>query len=87
MDSPEVSRLVVDAVHRLSGRPWVFASGVLEGAPLRIGDRVTIESDQATLAATVETVELHGRPGLVTIAVAGDLAYAVKPGSVISRRV
>lgn len=86
MDSTTESRLVVEAVHRLSGRPWVFVSGSLEGAPLGIGDLVTIESDHGTLAATVETVELHGRPGLVTIAVAEDLGSAVKPGSVISRQ-
>ncbi|MFG1953050.1 hypothetical protein [Micromonospora sp. NPDC048830] len=79
------SRLVVEAVHRLSGRSWVFATGALEGAPLRIRDAVTIESDQGGLAGTVEAVELHNRPGLVTIAITSDLAHAVKPGFVISR--
>jgi hypothetical protein len=35
-----MSRLTVERTFRLSSRPWLLVTGVLDGGPLRIGDHV-----------------------------------------------
>jgi hypothetical protein len=80
-----MSRLVVDRIDRISRRPWLFLSGRLEGEPLRIGDELTLASDDAApLTATIRAIEFHTRPGVTTIAVDDSLSDLVKVGTVLS---
>jgi hypothetical protein len=76
------SRLVVERVDAVPGRPWVFVSGQLTGDPLGVGDSVTIAyGDRASVAATIRTIELHTRPGITTVAIDADLRDSVGPGA------
>ncbi len=78
------SRLVVEAVHKLSGRPWIFVSGTLEGGVVRIGDPVVVRTGTGPDVETaVRTIELHGPPGKTTIALDESLAGVVEPGIVL----
>lgn len=80
------SRMVVRAVHRVSGRPWIFVSGPLDGSPLRVGDTVTVEGpDGGVDRGSIETIDLHSPDGLVTFALPAQLADVVKVGAVISK--
>jgi hypothetical protein len=70
-----MTRLIVESVHRISSRPWVFVTGRLEGGGLRIGDEMTVtDGDAHTGSAVVRSIELHSAPGKTTIAVDAELA-------------
>ena len=76
------SRLVVEAVHRISGRPWILVTGVLEGGVLHVGDHVVVRSGNGKEAgAVVRSIELHGPPGRTTVALDEGLASNVGPGT------
>ncbi|AGL18680.1 hypothetical protein [Actinoplanes sp. N902-109] len=80
------SRLVVENIHKLSRRPWIFVTGRLEGDPLRIGDSVTVRGDgDVAVPAVVRSIELHGAPGRTTIALDATLGTEVTAGTVIAR--
>ncbi|WP_199513845.1 hypothetical protein [Nucisporomicrobium flavum] len=80
-----MTRLVVEAIHRMSSRPWVFVTGRLEGEALRIGDELTVTHDgQAVGVVTVSSVELHGAPGKTTVAVDAGSGELLQEGSVLS---
>jgi hypothetical protein len=80
--------MIVTAVHRLTGRPWIFASGSLEGAPLRIGDTIiALGPRSGPTSARIETIELHNAPGRVTIAVSDEFVDVIRPGVVIVKPV
>ncbi|WP_109522610.1 hypothetical protein [Nocardia aurea] len=83
----EVSWLVVERVDVVPSRAdWMFVTGALTGEPISVGDEVTIrDSDQVTVA-TVESVELHSRPGKTTIVLGADLRSVVTAGTVVQRR-
>lgn len=79
------SRLVVERVHKLSRRPWIFVTGRLEGEPLTLGQRVTVRhGDLAVATATIESVEIHSAPGMTTVAVDELFAAVVRAGSVLT---
>ena len=64
-----MTRLVVEAVHQLPGRPWRLVTGRLEGGPVRPGDECVISHQGTDSSVTVRSVELHSPPGTVTIGV------------------
>jgi len=79
------SRLVVDRVDVLPGRPFLLVSGRLSGRPVGIGDAVTIRyGDRDPVATVIRTVELHTRPGVTTIAIDDSLRDEVGPGAELS---
>ncbi|MFC7532248.1 hypothetical protein [Actinoplanes sp. GCM10030250] len=81
-----MTRLVVERVHRLSSRPWLFVTGQLEGDALSIGDELTVAYGGATSArAVVRSIELHAAESRTTVAVDADLADAVGEGAVLTR--
>ena len=81
-----MTRLIVESVHRISRRPWVFVTGRLEGGDLRLGDEMTVTYGDAHVAsAVVRSIELHSAPGKTTIAVDADLADALRDGAVLIR--
>ncbi|MEV6598277.1 hypothetical protein AB0M36_15565 [Actinoplanes sp. NPDC051346] len=81
-----MTRLVVEAVHRIPSRPWIFVTGRLEGEALHIGDEMTVVChDLDVAAAVVRSIELHGPPGRTTIAVDAELADALQEGAVLTR--
>jgi hypothetical protein len=81
-----MTRLIVEAVHRISGRPWVFVTGLLEGDDLRLGDEMTVAHGDVNVAfAVVRSIELHGPPGKTTIAVDVDHADTLRDGAVLIR--
>jgi hypothetical protein len=81
-----MTRLIVEAVHRIPSRPWVFVTGRLEGGDLRPGDELTVAHDGVSVAAAVvRSIELHGPPGKTTIAVDADLADALRDGAELIR--
>lgn len=76
------SRLVVERVDALPGRPWLFVSGRLSGGHIEIGSSVTIQyGDRDPVAAVIRTVELHTRPGTTTIGIDDSLRDAIGPGA------
>jgi hypothetical protein len=77
---------VVEAIHRLSGRPWVFLTGrLLEGA-LDKGDTVTVHTEGRPQSSTqVTTVEFHARPGAISIGVPESSADLIAVGSTLTR--
>jgi hypothetical protein len=78
------SQLVVERVHKLSQRPWIFVTGRLEGEPLTLGQQVTIRrGDEAIGAATIESIEIHSAPGATTVAIDASFADRVSAGSVL----
>ncbi|NMO57772.1 hypothetical protein HH310_42250 [Actinoplanes sp. TBRC 11911] len=79
-----MTRLIVQNVHRLSSRPWTFLTGRLEGDALRIGDELTF-SDGPAASVVVRSVELHGGPGMTTVAVEGAFAGEIRAGAVLTR--
>jgi hypothetical protein len=79
------SRLVVERVDAVPGRPWVLVSGRLAGDPLRVGATVTIRyGDRVAVPAVIRTIEMHTRPGVTTIAIDADLRDALGPGAEVS---
>lgn len=66
----ERSRLVVERVDTIQGRPWTFVSGHLRGEPIRVGDTVTLEPVEGEhRTAVVQAVELHTKKGVTTVAI------------------
>lgn len=64
---------------------WMFVTGALSGEPISVGDEVSIrDSDQETVT-TVESVELHSRPGKTTIMLGADLRSIVAAGTLVQR--
>ena len=54
-----MTRLIVESVHRISSRPWVFVTGRLEGGDLRSGDEMSVTYGDAHVAsAVVRSIEL-----------------------------
>jgi hypothetical protein len=81
-----MTRLIVEAVHRIRSRPWVFVTGRLEGDDLHLGDEMTVaHGDMRLASAVVRSIELHGSPGKTTIAVDADLAGTIREGTVLVR--
>jgi hypothetical protein len=81
-----MTRLVVERVHRLSSRPWLFVTGKLEGDALRIGDElVVLDGDTPSGRAVVRSIELHAASSKTTVAVDADLADSVREGAVLAR--
>jgi len=82
-----MTRLIVERVHRVSSRPWLFVTGRLEGDALRIGDQMTVAyGDGREATAVIRSIELHGPPGTTTIAVDAGLADTLREGIVLIRR-
>jgi translation elongation factor EF-Tu-like GTPase len=83
-EKPLMTRLIVETVHRISSRPWVFVTGRLEGGDLHIGDEMTVTDGNAhTASAVVRSIELHSPPGKTTIAVDAEFAGALRDGVVL----
>ena len=81
-----MTRFIVEAVHRMASRPWVFVTGRLEGDELRLGDELTVaHGDVMAASAVVRSIELHGPQGKTTIAFDADLADAFRDGTVLTR--
>jgi len=86
MTQREPAHLIVENVHRISRRPWIFVTGRLEGGTLAIGDDVSISNgNNAGTSTVIRSIELHGPPGKTTIAVDADLESAIGAGAVITR--
>lgn len=82
-----MTRLIVEAVHRISSRPWVLVTGRLENGELRIGDELTVTRDDVpTGSATVRSIEFHSAPGRTTIAIDAGSADDLRDGAVLVRR-
>lgn len=80
------TKLVVEAVHRIPSRPWLFVTGRLEGDELRVGDQMTVAHDGVNVAsAVIRSIELHGHPGRSTIAVDVDPPDALRAGAALFR--
>ena len=80
-----MTKLVVEAVHQLTGRPWILVTGRLEDGDLRIGDQMWIAyQESAPVAAVVRTIELHAPVGRTTIAIDASLAGQVGEGAVLT---
>jgi translation elongation factor EF-Tu-like GTPase len=81
-----MTRLVVEIVHRIPGRPWVFATGRLEGGVLRIGDELVVQNSNVPgTAAAIRSIELHSSPGKTTVAVDAEFVDSLWPGTVLTR--
>jgi hypothetical protein len=81
-----MTRFTVEAVHRMASRPWVLVTGRLVGDELRPGDELMVTRGDINVAsAVVRSIELHGRPGMTTIAVDADLADTIQDGTVLTR--
>ena len=81
-----MSRLTVERTFRLSSRPWLLVTGVLDGGPLRIGDHVVVQAgDQPPAQTVIRSIEMHSAPGTATIAVDLDLNELIRPGTVVVR--
>ncbi|NUT34123.1 MAG: hypothetical protein HOV79_13740 [Hamadaea sp.] len=80
------SQLTVERTFKLSGRPWLLVTGVLEGDPLSIGDHVTVHGPGPAVETVVRSIEMHSAPGTTTIAVDVALDESIKPGTVVSRK-
>jgi hypothetical protein len=82
------ARLIVERVASVWRRPWVMATGRLEGGPLRAGDTISISYGEHPVAVTViRSIEVHGPAGMVTIAVDREHEALLGPGAVISKAV
>jgi translation elongation factor EF-Tu-like GTPase len=81
-----MTRLIVENVHRMSSRPWIFVTGRLEGDALRIGDELTLMGAYDSAASVVvRSIELHGAPTKTTLAVEGASAGTIVEGAVLTR--
>ena len=81
-----MTRLIVENVHRMSSRPWVFVTGRLEGDVLRIGDELALlRADDPVVSVVIRSIELHGEPGKTTVGVEGASAEEIRVGAVLSR--
>jgi hypothetical protein len=81
-----MTRLIVERVHRIPSRPWVFVTGRLEGDRLCIGDKLVVaHGDLAVGSAVVRSIEIHSPPGTTTVAIDADLADSVRDGAVLIR--
>lgn len=84
-EEQRVTRLIVDRVHRVSSRPWLFVTGRLEGDALRLGDELTVAYDGVSSGlAVVRSIELHAAPSMTTVAVEADPAGSVREGAVLT---
>ncbi len=78
------SQLVVERVHKLSRRPWIFVTGRLEGEPLTPGQQVTIRRGDVVIAtATIGSIEIHSAPGTTTVAIDALFADVVSSGAIL----
>jgi translation elongation factor EF-Tu-like GTPase len=76
--------LTVERTFKLSSRPWLLVTGVLDGGPLNIGDHVVVQGGDPPSAQTViRSIEMHSAPGTTTIAVDLALDELIRPGTVI----
>jgi hypothetical protein len=81
-----MTRLVVERVHRLSSRPWLFVTGLLEGEALQIGDELVVLQDGVSAgSAVVRSIELHTAPPKTTVAVDATPVDSVREGTVLTR--
>lgn len=81
-----MTRLIVENVHRISSRPWVFVTGRLEGEELRVGDELTVANgDVPGAAAVIRSIELHSPLGTTTVAIDAELADSLRDGTVLTR--
>lgn len=81
-----MSRLTVERTFRLSGRPWLLVTGVLDGGHLCIGDQVLVQAgDQPAAETVIRSIELHSAAGTTTIAVDLALDELIQPGTVVVR--
>lgn len=86
MTQSDAARLVVENVHKVSRRPWIFVTGRLDGGPLAIGDSVSIAfGDKPATSTLVRSIELHGPPGKTTIAIDAALEPVIGVDAVITR--
>ena len=80
-----MTQLVVEAVHRFSGRPWIFVTGRLDGGAVRIGDRLLVTyRDLAPVAAVIRTIEMHAPAGRTTIALDAEFGDRLGEGAVLT---
>lgn len=85
-EEPQMTKLLVERLHRFSSRPWIFLTGRLDGGVLHIGDRLSVTyRNLPAVDAVIRTIELHGPPGKTTIAVDADLADHLGEGAVLTR--
>lgn len=83
----KIARLDVERVDIVPSRAdWMFVTGVLSGEPVNIGDRISVHNGDQTTVTTVESVELHCRPGKTTIVLDAELRSTVTAGTVIQRQ-
>ena len=81
-----MTRLIVENVHRIPNRPWVFVTGRLEDGELRIGDELIVAPGAVSGAsAVIRSIELHGHPGKTTVAIDAELADSIRDGAVLTR--
>ena len=82
-----MTRLIVERVHRLSSRPWLFVTGQLEGEALHIGDELTVlDGGVPSGRAVVRSIELHAAASRTTVAVDADFADSVREGAVLRKQ-
>ena len=75
-----MTRLIVENVHRIPNRPWVFVTGRLEDGELRIGDELIVAHDDVSgVSAVIRSIELHGEPGKITVAIDADVPCGSVP--------
>jgi hypothetical protein len=80
------SQLTVERTFKLASRPYLMVVGTLEGEPLTIGDRLTIQTGGHSAGETeIRSIEIHSPHGTTTIALDSDLAEQIGPGSVLVR--
>lgn len=67
-------RLELIAVQRSAGARWAYVSGHLSGAPIEVGDEVTLADGVDVTTTTVRSVETYSPPPITTIAI--DMSVA-----------
>ncbi|GIM67071.1 hypothetical protein Aco04nite_04650 [Winogradskya consettensis] len=70
------TRFVVERTDRISGRAWLFVTGILEGDPLHVGDELT--------GAVIRAIEFHSGSGAGKTTIAVDTAAAIHAGDVLT---
>jgi hypothetical protein len=77
---------VVEAIHRVSARPWILLTGRMVEGSLSKGDTVTVHNEGKPDASTeVATVEFHSPPGTTTIGVPEGAADLIAVGTRLTR--
>jgi hypothetical protein len=80
------AQLTVERTFKLSSRPYLLVVGRLDGDPLHIGDRLTIQTAGRIAAETViRSIEIHSPAGTTTIALDAELADQIEPGTIVHR--